>query len=175
MSQVNRFLSNVNTSWNPSFVIPNFARDLETAGVNIQQYGEKGIGKEVAYTTLKALKGIRDNLRSGEKDSEWAKDKENVTVHIGEWINILPELNDSFDAIYNDADEDSKDKLSNFPEICKRLAKNECVLYMTNWGNEFLERALPYHTLDSDENLQELFGTESIRIPYSTYENSDWS
>ena len=74
MSQVNRFLSNVNTSWNPSFVIPNFARDLETAGVNIQQYGEKGIGKEVAYTTLKALKGIRDNLRSGEKDSEWAKE-----------------------------------------------------------------------------------------------------
>lgn len=110
-----------------------------------------------------------------DKAIEWAKDKENVTVYLGDWINILPKLNDSFDAIYNDADEGTKDKLSNFPEICKRLSKNNCVLYMTNWGNEFLERALPYHTLDSDENLQELFGTESIRIPYSTYENSDWS
>ena len=80
----------------------------------------------------------------------------------------------SFDSFVN-LELNSKDKLSNFPEICKRLAKNECVLYMTNWGNEFLERALPYHTLNSDENLQELFGTESIRIPYSTYENSDWS
>ena len=28
MSQINRFLSNVNTSWNPSFVIPNLAKDL---------------------------------------------------------------------------------------------------------------------------------------------------
>ena len=110
-----------------------------------------------------------------DKAIEWAEDKENVTVHLGDWINILPELNDSFDAIYNDADEDSKDKLSNFPEICKRLAKNECVLYMTNWGNEFLERALPYHTLENDENLQELFGNETTRILYSTYKNSDWS
>lgn len=110
-----------------------------------------------------------------DKAIEWAEDKENVTVYLGDWINILPKLNDSFDAIYNDADEESKDKLSNFPEICKRLAKNNCVLYMTNWGNEFLERSLPYHTLDSDENLQALFGTETIRIPYSTYENNDWS
>jgi hypothetical protein len=74
MSQINRFLSNVNTSWNPSFVIPNFAKDLETAGVNIQQYGEKGITKEVAYNTFKALRGIRDNLRTGEVDTEWAKE-----------------------------------------------------------------------------------------------------
>ena len=74
MSQINRFLSNVNTSWNPSFVIPNFARDLETAGVNIKQYGEKCITKEVEYNTFKALRGIRDNLRTGEVDTEWAKE-----------------------------------------------------------------------------------------------------
>ena len=110
-----------------------------------------------------------------DKAIEWAEDKENVTIHLGDWIHILPQLNDAFDAIYNDADEDSKDKLSNFPEICKRLAKNKCVLYMTNWGNEFLERALPYHTLENDENLQELFGDETTSIPYSTYKNSDWS
>ena len=74
MSQINRFLSNVNTSWNPSFVIPNFARDLETAGVNIQQYGEQGITKEVMYNAFKAVNGIRKNLRDGDQDSEWAKE-----------------------------------------------------------------------------------------------------
>ena len=109
-----------------------------------------------------------------DKAVEWAKDKQNVTVHLGDWINILPKLNDSFDAIYNDADEDSKDKLSNFPEICKRLAKNNCVLYMTNWGNEFLERSLSYHIIDQDNAGQVLFGESQTRIPYATFTNSEW-
>lgn len=109
-----------------------------------------------------------------EKALEWAKDKQNVTVHLGDWINILPKLNYYFDAIYNDADEDSKDKLSNFPEICKRLAKNNCVLYMTNWGNEFLERSLSYHIIDQDNAGQVLFGESQTRIPYATFTNSEW-
>ena len=47
LGKLNRYLSNINTTYNPSFVIPNFARDLATAGVNIQQYDEKGITSEV--------------------------------------------------------------------------------------------------------------------------------
>ena len=109
-----------------------------------------------------------------DKAVEWAKHKENVTVHLGDWINILPKLNYSFDAIYNDADEDNKDKLSNFPEMCKRLAKNNCVLYMTSWGNEFLERSLSYHIIDQDNAGQVLFGESQTRIPYATFTNSEW-
>ena len=109
-----------------------------------------------------------------DKAVEWAKDKENVTVHLGDWINILPKLNYSFDAIYNDADEGGKDKLSNFPEMCKRLSKNNCVLYMTNWGNEFLERSLSYHIIDQDNAGQALFGESQTRIPYATFTNSEW-
>ena len=109
-----------------------------------------------------------------DKAVEWAKHKENVTVHLGDWINILPKLNYSFDAIYNDADEDNKDKLSNFPEMCKRLAKNNCVLYMTSWGNDFLERSLSYHIIDQDNAGQVLFGESQTRIPYATFTNSEW-
>lgn len=109
-----------------------------------------------------------------EKAVEWAKDKQNITVYHGDWYNVIPKLNKTFDGIYNDADEDSKDKLSNFPEMCKRLAKNNCVLYMTNWGNEFLERSLSYHIIDQDDAGQVLFGESQTRIPYATFTNSEW-
>ena len=49
LSKLNRFLSNVNTSYNPAFkVIPNFAKDLETALINIQQHDAEGITKEIS-------------------------------------------------------------------------------------------------------------------------------
>ena len=110
MSQINRFLSNVNTSWNPSFVIPNFARDLETAGVNIQQYGEQGITKEVMYNAFKAVNGIRKNLRDGDQDSEWAKEYllfrenggQNATNQMGDLDTQIKNLKEVLDGIGED-------------------------------------------------------------------------
>lgn len=58
MGKFNRFLSAVNTTYNPSFVIPNFFRDLETAGINMQEYDEKGMTAEVIKGTPSAVKGI---------------------------------------------------------------------------------------------------------------------
>ena len=59
LSKLNRFLSNVNTSYNPAFVIPNFAKDLETALVNIQQHDAEGITKEITRDVAGAINGIR--------------------------------------------------------------------------------------------------------------------
>jgi len=72
MGKINRVLSNLNTSWNPEFVISNFARDLETAAININQYEEKEITREIVKNALPAVKGIAGLLR-GNKDSEWAR------------------------------------------------------------------------------------------------------
>lgn len=74
LGKLNRYLSNINTTYNPSFVIPNFARDLATAGVNVQQYDEKGITSEVLKGALPAVKGIAKNLRDGDTDGFWAKE-----------------------------------------------------------------------------------------------------
>ena len=74
LGKLNRYLSNINTTYNPSFVIPNFARDLATAGVNIQQYDEKGITSEILKSALPAVKGIAKNLRDGDTDGFWAKE-----------------------------------------------------------------------------------------------------
>ena len=62
MGKFNRFLSAVNTTYNPSFVIPNFFRDLETAGINMQEYDEKGMTAEVIKATPSAVKGIAQLL-----------------------------------------------------------------------------------------------------------------
>ena len=80
----NRFLSAVNTSYNPEFVISNFTRDLQTALANI--VGEesmkggkavdiKGLKKAIIKDTLpsvgQVLKGLKDN---GKLDKETQKD-----------------------------------------------------------------------------------------------------
>ena len=62
MGKFNRFLSAVNTTYNPSFVIPNFFRDLETAGINLQEFDEKGMTAEVIKGTPSAVKGIAQLL-----------------------------------------------------------------------------------------------------------------
>ena len=110
MSQINRFLSNVNTSWNPSFVIPNLAKDLETAGVNVQQYGEQGITKEIMYNAFKAINGIRKNLRNGDKESEWSKEYllfrenggQNATNQMGDLDTQIKNLKEVLDGIGED-------------------------------------------------------------------------
>lgn len=73
MGKINRYLSNINTTYNPEFMITNLFRDLQTAGVNINQYDEKGITKEVVTGTRGALKGIYNSIVKGDDSSEWAK------------------------------------------------------------------------------------------------------
>ena len=107
MSKLNRFLSNVNTSWNPSFVIPNLFRDLETAGVNIQQYDEKGITKEIIFNVRSAIAGIGKNLYQNDKDSEWAKEYllfreyggQNATNQMGDLETQVQNLREILDSV----------------------------------------------------------------------------
>ena len=72
MGKLNRYLSAINTTYNPSFVIPNFFRDLETAGVNVQQYDEKGLTKEVTLGAGRAVIGIVRELRNRGSNDPWA-------------------------------------------------------------------------------------------------------
>lgn len=75
MRQFNRMLSNINTTYNPEFVITNFARDLETAGINIGQYDEKGLTKEILKGALPAVRGIAASIGAKGlkgKETEWS-------------------------------------------------------------------------------------------------------
>jgi hypothetical protein len=77
LSQVNRFLASVNTSWNPEFLISNFARDMQTAGVVLQQYVNDVDGFKATAVNpksiAKSLGAVKRILRGGEKGDAWEK------------------------------------------------------------------------------------------------------
>lgn len=73
MTKFNRLLSNINTSYNPEFLITNMLRDLQTAGVNINQYDEKGLTSSILKGLAPALRGIKNSIRDNDNSSEWAK------------------------------------------------------------------------------------------------------
>ena len=73
MAKVNRYLSSINTSLNPEFVITNAIRDIQTGLVNVNQFDEKAITLEVLSGTRKAIKGIGASIFKNDNSSEWAK------------------------------------------------------------------------------------------------------
>ena len=101
LGKMNKYLSSINTTYNPSFVIPNFARDLQTAGVNMQQYDQKGMTKEVLTSTLSAVKGIAAVLRGG-KETYWSEQYKKFVEAGGK--NATNQMGDLQDQINNIGD-----------------------------------------------------------------------
>ena len=73
MGKVNRYLSSINTSYNPEFFVTNLLRDLQTAGVNINQYDEKAMTTEIMKGVAGALKGIKRSIINNDDSSDWSK------------------------------------------------------------------------------------------------------
>ena len=69
LSRVNRFLARVNTSWSPEFIISNFVRDIQTAGVNIKDTGVKN--KKMMGGSKDAIRAIYAVERGKPKGSEY--------------------------------------------------------------------------------------------------------
>lgn len=63
MALVNRYLAKINTAWNPEFLITNFVRDLQTFGVNVQQFDLDGITRDSLRDVKAAMSGVRDSVR----------------------------------------------------------------------------------------------------------------
>jgi len=67
MTQLNRYLSSINTTYNPEFLVTNFARDLETAVLNVSQYSDvsnlDGMATEITKNVAPSVFGIVDHIR----------------------------------------------------------------------------------------------------------------
>jgi hypothetical protein len=89
LSRVNRFLSSVNTTFNPEFVISNFFRDVQTAGYNMSDTDLKGIEMKVLKDIPGAMNGIRSAL-FGDSDAEWTNIWEDFRAAGGKtsWIDV---------------------------------------------------------------------------------------
>ncbi|WP_070988492.1 strawberry notch-like NTP hydrolase domain-containing protein [Halofilum ochraceum] len=68
---LNRWLSWTRTGANPEFIISNFMRDLQTAGINLAGTKADDMKWRILKDVRQARKGIRDEQKGG--NSEWAK------------------------------------------------------------------------------------------------------
>ncbi|EJF9758080.1 hypothetical protein M9E62_001833 [Salmonella enterica] len=84
LARVNRFLSSVNTTLNPEFLVSNFVRDMQTAVMNLKAEQGRDDGKlngrDIAMKTIRdsgiAMKAVYASLRNkslGGKGAEWQK------------------------------------------------------------------------------------------------------
>lgn len=84
LARVNRFLSSVNTTFNPEFLVSNFARDMQTAVMNLKAEQGRDDGKlngrDIAMKTVRdsgiAMKAVYASLRNkslGGKGAQWQK------------------------------------------------------------------------------------------------------
>jgi SAM-dependent methyltransferase len=74
---------------------------------------------------------IEINPQIYEKAMEWAKDKPNVEIIFGDWVDVIPVLNKKFDGIFMDTHVDiNYDK---FEEYCKLIANENCILSIFNY------------------------------------------
>lgn len=84
LGKVSRFLASVNTSYNPEFLVSNFARDIQTAILNIsaEQTRDDGkakglaIAKQVVKDVPKAMKAAYRGLRNSATNKLSKADKE---------------------------------------------------------------------------------------------------
>jgi hypothetical protein len=98
---------------NPSlFVMMDWERELMKAHVDILPNGDIleigfGMGISSQYIQDKGVKShsiCEVNPQILEKLKEWSKDKPNVIIIEGDWVETLPKTNKTFDGIFYDAD-----------------------------------------------------------------------
>jgi hypothetical protein len=89
MQKAVRFLSNLNTSWNPEFMVSNFFRDAQTAAYNLSSTEIDKLRMKVMKDIPSAMNGIRSSL-FGDGSAKWSKDWEQFSKAGGKtgWIDL---------------------------------------------------------------------------------------
>jgi hypothetical protein len=99
MQTLNRYLSTINTSYNPEFIITNGFRDLQTGLLNMNQFELDGVVGEVIGGLKGAALGIRSVVRKDSDTTEWAKVYKDYMAAGGQ--NVTNEFNTLSDQMNN--------------------------------------------------------------------------
>lgn len=73
---VNQYMTRINTSLNPEFLITNFFRDLQNAAISMSQHDVDGLRKTVIGDVRKAMAGVRKSVRNTGAPDEFSKSYE---------------------------------------------------------------------------------------------------
>jgi len=103
LSRVNRFLSFVNTSASPEFMISNALRDIQTAAYNLSDTDADALRGKILKSVPKAIKGIHKAIR-GDGKSEWAKWYRDFEEHGGKvgWMDNYESIEDRRKKLQNE-------------------------------------------------------------------------
>ena len=74
---------------------------------------------------------IEINPQIYKKALEWAKERPNVNIIFGDWIDIIPQLGLKYDGIFMDTHKDPNYSL--FEDYCKGIANKDCILSIFNY------------------------------------------
>ena len=108
-----------------------------------------------SYTCIEINKQIYDTA------VEWAKDKDNVEIIFGDWVDVIPTLSKKFDGIFMDTYED--ENYSKFEDYAKLISNENCCLSIYEYAEL---RSLD--SLNSKAKGLEQQGYELLLKPYHT-------
>lgn len=108
-----------------------------------------------SYTCIEINKQIYDTA------VEWSKDKDNVEIIFGDWVDIIPTLSKKFDGIFMDTYED--ENYLKFEDYAKLISNENCCLSIYEYAEL---RSLD--SLNSKPKGLEQQGYELLLKPYHT-------
>lgn len=114
-------------------IMKKFANVVTQNGGDILEIGfGLGISADFIYNSnIRSYTCIEIHPEIYKKALEWAKDKDNVEILLGNWRDVMPTLTKKFDGIFFDTYENFNN-VKNFNEYCIRVAKENCVLSLFN-------------------------------------------
>jgi spermidine synthase len=101
---------------------------------------------------------------------EWAKDKSNVTIILGDWIDIIPTITKKFDGIFMDTFEFSNYR--KFEEYCKKISNLGCILSIFDYMTQN-NKSLEFETIEIAEKIDYFKNNNKIVNLYYTYFNGE--
>ena len=119
LQNVNNFLRSVNTTVNPEFLITNFERDIQTALIHLGGEQSAEMAGQVLKDVPSAMKGVWNNVRKGDIDSEWAAlyqemKEQGGRVGFFDSKGIEDKTNDLLKKIRNYQADNTKEKMASF-------------------------------------------------------------
>lgn len=150
-----------------------FAEIITQNGGDILEVGfGMGISADFIYNAnINSYTCIEIHPEIYKKALEWSKDKSNVTILLGDWINIIPTLNRKYDGIFMDTFEYSN--YEKFESYCESISNDGCILSI--FGHTTNNKSAEVEEFEF-EKVDYLYMKSNIfNIYYSYFKNGKFS
>ena len=103
---------------------------------------------------------------------EWAKDKSNVEIIFGDWIDVIPTLNKKFDGIFFDTHNDPNSHLAE--EYCKSISKEGTIFSHWNYFQIRDIKELNTYRCEVDLNSMPKMTSSFHNVHWTYYTNGEF-